>query len=154
MNKPMSQVPDHQDYQRYQAGNVPLQSGRTFRNMQIAYKTFGTLNAARDNVILYPTSYSTQHSDIEHMVRPGCALDSDKYFIVILNLFGNGLSSSPSNTPWPDQGDRYPHVTLYDTVHVQRQMIEQLWGVSKIAMVYGWSMGGMQAYHWASQFPD
>ncbi|MFL9924527.1 alpha/beta fold hydrolase [Herbaspirillum lusitanum] len=146
--------PAEQDHQIYEAGNVPLQSGRTFRKMKISYKTFGTLNAARDNMILYPTSYSARHSDIEFMVQPGAALDPGKYFIVILNLFGNGLSSSPSNTLWPDQGDRYPHVTLYDTVQVQRRMIEELWGVSKIAMVYGWSMGGMQAYHWAAVFPD
>ena len=137
----------------FHAGHVVLQSGRTFRNMQIAYKTFGTLNADRSNVIVYPTSYSAQHHDIEFMVSNGAALDPAKYFIVVINLFGNGLSSSPSNTPWPDVGSRYPDVTCFDAVHVQRRMLAQLWGIEKVALVYGWSMGAMQAYHWAALFP-
>jgi homoserine O-acetyltransferase len=142
------------DYEIFRAGNVVLQSGRTFRNMFLAYKTFGTLNAQRSNVILYPTSYSAQHSDISYMVGEGAALDPSKYFIVIPNLFGNGLSSSPSNTPWPDVGSRYPDVTYFDAVHVQRRMLAELWGIDKVALVYGWSMGAMQAYHWAALFPD
>ncbi|HZH05066.1 MAG TPA: alpha/beta fold hydrolase [Lautropia sp.] len=138
----------------FEAGNVVLQSGRTFRRMFIAYKTFGTLNADRSNVIVYPTSYSAQHVDTQFMVGEGAALDPSRYFIVIPNLFGNGLSSSPSNMPWPDVGSRYPHVTYYDAVHVQRRMLEEIWGIKKVALVYGWSMGAMQAYHWAAMFPD
>ena len=138
----------------FEAGAVALQSGRTFRNMRLAYKTFGTLNADRSNVILYPTSYSAQHQDIEFMVSAGGALDPSRYFIVIANLFGNGLSSSPSNTPWPDVGTRYPDVTCFDAVHVQRRMLAELWGIKRLALVYGWSMGAMQAYHWAALFPD
>jgi homoserine O-acetyltransferase len=142
------------DYQVFEAGNVVLQSGRTFRNMRLAYKTYGTLNSDKSNVILYPTSYSAQHFDTEFMVREDGALDPTRYFIVIPNLFGNGLSSSPSNTPWPDIGTRYPDVTLYDSVHVQRQMLSAVWGIEKLALVYGWSMGAMQAYHWGALFPN
>jgi len=142
------------DYQIFDAGNVVLQSGRTFRNMTLAYKTFGTLNADKSNVIVYPTSYSAQHYDTQFMVGEGAALDTSQYFIIIPNLFGNGLSSSPSNTPWPDTGDRYPNVTYYDAVHVQRRMLEELWGIERVALVYGWSMGAMQAYHWAALFGD
>lgn len=142
------------DYQIFDAGNVVLQSGRTFRHMTLAYKTFGTLNADKSNVIVYPTSYSAQHYDTQFMVGEGAALDTSQYFIIIPNLFGNGLSSSPSNTPWPDTGDRYPNVTYYDAVHVQRRMLEELWGIKRVALVYGWSMGAMQAYHWAALFGD
>ena len=116
------------DFDIYEAGNVVLQSGRTFRNMRLAYKTFGTLNADRSNVIVYPTSYSAQHYDTEFMVGDGAALDPSKYFIVIPNLFGNGLSSSPSNTPWPDVGTRYPDVTYFDAVQVQRRMLAERLG--------------------------
>ena len=142
------------DFERFEAGDVVLQSGRTFRRMSIAYKTFGTLNADRSNVIVYPTSYSAQHHDTEFMVSEGGALDPSKYFVVIPNLFGNGLSSSPSNTPWPDTGSRYPDVTYFDAVHVQRRMLAELWGIDRVALVYGWSMCAMQAYHWAALFPD
>jgi len=150
----MSQAQSAKDYEVFNAGNVVLQSGRTFRNLFVAYKTFGTLNADKSNVIVYPTSYAAQHYDIQFMVREGGALDPSKYFIVIINLLGNGLSSSPSNTPWPDVGTRYPDVTYYDAVHVQRRMLAELWGIERVALVYGWSMGAMQAYHWAALFPQ
>lgn len=142
------------DYQIFDAGDVVLQSGRTFPAMKIAYKTFGTLNADRSNAILYPTSYSAQHYDTQWLVRPGGILDPDKYFIIIPNLFGNGLSSSPSNTPWPLTGDRYPNVTYADAVRVQQRLLGERLGVEKLRLVYGWSMGAMQAYHWASMFPE
>ena len=141
------------DYQTWDAGNVVLQSGRTFPAMKVAYKTYGTLNAGRSNVIVFPTSYSAHHTDLEWLVRKGGALDPDKYFIVIPNLFGNGLSSSPSNTPWPLTGDRYPDVTYHDAVRVQQRLLAEVFGISRVKLVYGWSMGAMQAYHWAVAFP-
>ena len=138
----------------FAAGDVPLQSGRVFPAMSLVYKTFGTLNADKSNVIVYPTSYSAQHHDTEFMVGPGAALDPTRWFIVIPNLFGNGLSSSPSNTPRPSDGAPHPEVTLFDAVAVQRRMLAELWGIDRIALVYGWSMGAMQAYHWAAMYPD
>ncbi|MDB5504498.1 MAG: putative homoserine O-acetyltransferase, partial [Tardiphaga sp.] len=80
------------DYDLFDAGNVTLQSGVVFPGMRLAYKTFGRLNANRDNVIVYPTSFGAQHFDTEWLVAPGQALDPERYFIVIPNLFGNGLS--------------------------------------------------------------
>ena len=152
MNEPASLAAS--DYQVFEAGHVPLQSGRTFRHMRLAYKTFGSLNADKSNVIVYPTSYSAQHHDTQFMVGDGAALDTSRYFVVIPNLFGNGLSSSPSNTPWPDIGTRYPNVTYFDAVQVQRRLLAEVFGIHKVALVYGWSMGAMQAYHWAALFPD
>lgn len=142
------------DHAIYDAGDVVLQSGRTFPAMKIAYKTFGRLAADRSNVIVYPTSFSAQHYDTQWLVRPGGALDPDRYFIVIPNLFGNGLSSSPSNTPYPLTGDRYPDLTYHDAVRVQQRLLAEVFGISRVRLVYGWSMGGMQAYHWAAAFPD
>jgi len=142
------------DYSIYDAGNVVLQSGRTFPAMKIAYKTFGRLNAERSNAIVYPTSFSAQHYDTEWLVRAGGALDPAKYFVIIPNLFGNGLSSSPSNTPWPLTADRYPNVTYHDAVRVQQRLLAEVFGISRVKLVYGWSMGAMQAYHWAVAFPE
>jgi homoserine O-acetyltransferase len=151
---PVAASPAQDDYEVFEAGHVVLQSGRTFRNMKLAYKTFGRLAPDKANVIVYPTSYSAQHYDTQFMVGDGAALDSAKYFIIIPNLFGNGLSSSPSNTPWPDVGTRYPDVTYFDAVSVQRRMLQDLWGIERVALVYGWSMGAMQAYHWAAMYPE
>src|SRR5690348_17653538 len=78
------------DYQIFEAGDVVLQSGLTYRNAKLAYKTHGTLDAAQSNVIVYPTSYGAQHYDLEWLIAPGRALDPTKYFIVVINKFGNG----------------------------------------------------------------
>ena len=83
----------------FECGELALQRGGTLKGARIVYKTFGTLSPKRDNVILYPTSYSAHHTDIEWLVKVEHCLDPSRYFIVIPNMFTNGLSSSPSNTP-------------------------------------------------------
>ncbi|WP_459615987.1 alpha/beta fold hydrolase [Bordetella sp. 2513F-2] len=143
-----------QDYEVFDAGPVRLQSGAVFPRMQLAYKTYGRLNAARDNVVVYPTSFAAQHYDTQWLVAPGSALDPEKYFVIIPNLFGNGLSSSPSNAAQQFGDAAYPEVTYHDAVAVQRRLLVERFGIGKVALVYGWSMGGMQAYHWAACFPE
>ncbi|MGH8430013.1 MAG: hypothetical protein ACREUF_06390, partial [Solimonas sp.] len=107
------------DYELFKAGNVQLQRGATLRDCVLAYKTFGTMNAAKDNVIVYPTWYSGQHTDNEWLIGEGMALDPRRYFIIIPNMLGNGLSSSPSNTAEPYNGPRFPQVTACDNVRLQ-----------------------------------
>jgi len=131
----------------FECGDVLLQRGGTLRNARIVYKTFGILNAARDNVVVYPTSYAAQHPDIEWLVNVERCLDPSRYFIVIPNMFTNGLSTSPSNY----EGD-FPQVTTYDNVTQQRHLMNEVFGVERVKMVYGWSMGAQQAYHWAALF--
>jgi homoserine O-acetyltransferase len=137
----------------FECGDLALQRGGTLKGARIVYKTFGTLAAKRDNVIVYPTSYSAQHADLEWLVRPEHALDPSRYFIVIPNMFTNGLSSSPSNTPIGNGGD-FPEVTTYDNVTQQRRLMAEVFGVDRVKLVYGWSMGAQQAYHWAALFGD
>jgi homoserine O-acetyltransferase len=84
------------DYEVLELGDIALQSGMTLRGAWLAYKTYGRLNA-----ILMPTPYGSHHTDIEWLIREGWALDPAKYFIVIPNMLGNGLSVSPSNAPAP-----------------------------------------------------
>src|SRR5258705_7454103 len=100
------------DYDNFDAGNVVLLSGVVFRSLRLAYKTYGTLNARKDNVIVYPTSFSAQHYDTEWLIQRGGALDPDRYFIVIPNLFGNGFSSSPSKSA----GTPFPAVSYHQAV--------------------------------------
>jgi len=135
----------------FECGDVLLQRGGTLRNARIVYKTFGRLNAARDNLIVYPTSYSAHHTDIEWLVSPEHCLDPNRYFIVIPNMFTNGLSTSPSNYD-DGHGGEFPQVTTYDNVTQQRRLMNELFGVEQVKMVYGWSMGAQQAYHWAALF--
>jgi len=142
------------DFRVFEAGNVLLQSGLTYRNARLAYKTYGELDAKRSNAIVYCTPFGAQHTDIEFMVGSGNALDPTKYFIVVPNMFGNGLSSSPSNTPAPFDRSHYPHFTIYDNVMVQHRLITEALGIARLRLAYGWSMGGIQAYHWAALFPE
>jgi homoserine O-acetyltransferase len=142
------------DYQIFEAGDVVLQSGLTYRKAKLAYKTYGTLNATKSNVIVYPTSYGAQHTDTEWMIGTDKALDPSKYFIIIPNKFGNGLSSSPSNTPAPFDRGRYPHFTMADNVRVQERLLREVFGIERVALVYGFSMGAQQAFHWGALFPD
>ena len=133
----------------YDAGDVALQSGEMLRDARLSWKAHGTLSPARDNVIVYPTSYGAQHPDLEWLIGPDGVLDPTRWFVVIFDMFGNGLSSSPSNT------EGYPSlVTIFDNVQTQRRALRDLHGIERVACVYGWSMGGLQAYHWAALFPD
>ena len=133
----------------FDCGDLKLQKGGTLKDAKIVYKTYGTLSAARDNVIVYPTSYSAQHTDIEWLIGPEHALDPTKYLIIIPNMFGNGLSSSPSNAA---SKAGFPKITSLDNVTQQRRLLKEAFGVGRVKMVYGWSMGAQQAYHWAALF--
>jgi homoserine O-acetyltransferase len=133
----------------FECGDLGLQRGGTLKTARIVYKTFGTLSPRRDNVILYPTSYSAQHSDIEWLVAPTHALDPSRYFIVIPNMFTNGLSTSPSN-----YAGEFPQITTYDNVTQQRRLLAEVFGVDRVKLVYGWSMGAQQAYHWGALFGE
>lgn len=142
------------DYEIFELGDFALQNGAILREAKLAYKTFGTLNAAKDNAILYPTWYSGQHYDNEWLVGPGMALDPGRYFIIIPNMFGNGLSSSPSNMPEPYNAARFPKVTAYDNVRAQHRLVTEHLGISHLRLVTGWSMGGLQTFHWGAMYPD
>jgi homoserine O-acetyltransferase len=133
----------------FELGDVTLQSGAVLRNARLSWKTHGTLSPERDNVIVYPTSYGAQHPDLEWLIGPERVLDPTRWFIVIADMFGNGLSSSLADTP-----DFPTLVTILDNVHAQRRLLSEQFGIAHVACVYGWSMGALQAYHWAALFPD
>lgn len=141
-------------FETYELGDVVLQSGQTLRNARLAYQTYGTLNEDRSNAIVYPTWYSGRHWDNEWLIGPGRGLDPDKYFIIVPNMFGNGLSSSPSNTPAPSNQARFPHVTMYDNVSCQHRLVTEHFGIESLPLVLGWSMGAGQTYQWAVSYPE
>jgi homoserine O-acetyltransferase len=133
----------------YDLGDVSLQSGEILTDAKLAWKSYGTLSATRDNVIVYPTCYTATHRDQDWLIEPGGILDAEQYFIVTPDMFGNGLSSSPSNHA------SYPAlVTTTDNVRAQRRALHAIFGIETIACVYGFSMGAQQAYHWAALFPQ
>lgn len=130
-----------------------LQCGVVLPQAQLVYQTYGQLAADRRNAILYPTSYGAQHPDLEWLIRPGGILDPDRWFILIPNQFGNGLSTSPSNCEACGLAEQNFWFTHLDNVRAQERLLNAL-GIEHLALVYGWSMGAQQAYHWGALFPD
>ncbi len=144
-------MPEHQIFE---LGDVDLQCGLRLRNARLAYQTYGELNNRRDNAIVFPTFFGAQHPANEPLIGPGMALDPARYFIIIPNLFGNGLSSSPSNTPAPYDRARFPRITYYDNIRFQRRLLTEQFGIERIALVCGFSMAAQQAFHWGALYPD
>lgn len=134
--------------------NFQLQCGAVLPEAKLVYQTYGELNSDRSNVILYPTSYGGQHPDIEWLIGDDGILDPTRWFIIIPNMFGNGLSSSPSNCEncgLVEQGFWFTHL---DNVTAQEKLLSQVFGIERLALVYGWSMGAQQAYHWGALYGD
>jgi homoserine O-acetyltransferase/O-succinyltransferase len=138
----------------FELDTLVLRSGETIPGARLAYKTYGQLNAAKSNAILYPTSYGAQHPDIEWLIGPDRILDPTRYFVIIVNMFGNGLSTSPSNLgeQWSDRP--WPTFTHVDNIGAQRRLLDEVLGIERLALVYGWSMGGQQALHWGALYPE
>ena len=142
------------DYESFRLGDVELLSGETLPDARLAYKTYGNHSAHRDRVVVMPTFYTGSHQRNEGYIEKVAALDPARCFIVSVNMFGNGLSSSPSNTPPPCDGPRFPRVSLYDNVRCQYRLLTEELGIDRVALVFGWSMAGCQAFQWGAQYPE
>ena len=145
----------HGPFETHDVGTLVLEDGGTLRNCTLAYSTHGTLNAARDNAILVPTWYTGTSKIMEQIyIGEGHALDPRRYFIIVVNQIGSGLSSSPNNTPAPFNGPNFPKIRIGDDVRAQHRLLTEKFGLSQLALVFGASMGAQQTYEWAVAFPD
>lgn len=133
----------------FKLGDLDVERGGTIADAELSWQSHGTLNSARDNVIIYPCSYTASHSDLSWLIGPDQILDPTQWFIVIPNMFSNGLSSSAADTP-----DFPKLVTMYDNVRAQHRLLTEHFNVDRVAAAYGFSMGAGQAYHWAAGFPQ
>lgn len=137
----------------FHAGDVVLRSGHMLPDVELAYVTHGRLSPARDNVVVFPTCFYGTHVDNAFLIGPGRALDPERWFVVVPNMLANGLSTSPSSAPEPLAGPRFPLVTHADNVALQARLLRERFGVERVQLALGWSMGGQQAYHWAAMYP-
>ncbi len=138
----------------FDLGNFPLLAGFTIPNAKLAYTTHGTLNAAKDNAILFPNFLAGSDQALEIYIGEDLALDPRKYFIVLPGQFGNGFSSSPSNTPPPFDRGAFPPIHVADDVIAQHRLLTEHFGISELQLVLGWSVGALQTYEWAVRFPQ
>jgi homoserine O-acetyltransferase len=111
------------------------------------------LNAAKDNVVLLPSHYMADFHGYEWLIGPDKALDDSKLFLVATELFGNGHSSSPSNTPEPYHGPRFPVTSIRDNVEAVHRLLTEELKVTHVRAIVGFSMGAEQAFQWAVSYP-
>lgn len=137
----------------YIINNFKTESGIILPQARIIYGTYGHLNAAHDNVVLLPSHYMANYHGYEWLIGPGKALDTTKLFLVATELFGNGRSSSPSNTPEPYHGPRFPMMTIRDNVEAVHQLLTQELKITHLRALIGFSMGAQQAFQWAVSYP-
>ena len=133
--------------------NFRFESGAVLPTARVAYATFGTLNAARDNAVLLTTSYGADYHVYDFVVGAGKAFDPARHFVVTTEMFGNGVSSSPSNTPAPHAGPDFPAIAIRDNVEASRRVLAHL-GVTHVRAVAGFSMGAEQSFQWAVSHPE
>lgn len=136
-------------------GDLRLENGGVLPDAKIAYTTHGELNGRRDNAVLLTTWYAGTHLiPAKAYVGRGHALDPERYFIVVANQLGNGVSSSPHNTAGPPAADAFPPVRIADDVRAQERLLREHLGVEELALVAGASMGAQQALEWGVRHPE
>ena len=143
-----------EDHEIFNLGSIALQRGGVLDECKLAFRTYGRLNATKSNAILFPTWYAARHTQNEWLIGEGRPLDTRRWFVVVPNMLANGLSSSPSNTPPPCDRVRFPSVTIYDNVMLQRRLLLERFGIERLALVIGRSMGALQTFQWGCLFPD
>jgi len=149
---------------------LPLQSGAQIRGYQLAYETYGTLNADRSNAVLICHAlnashhvagvYADQPSNLgwwDNMIGPGKPVDTDRFFVIGVNNLGSCFGSTGPMHINPDSGTVYgadfPVVTVEDWVNAQARLLDAL-RIEQLAAVMGGSLGGMQALSWTLQHPQ
>ena len=145
----------HGPYEVHDIGRLDLEEGGILDSCKLAVATHGQLNERGDNVILIPTWYSGTSKIWEQVyIGKGRALDPSKYFIVVINQIGSGLSTSPHNTSGLQSGPNFPRIRIGDDVRAQHRFVTETLGIKELALVTGGSMGAQQTYEWAVRYPD
>ena len=152
--QPGEKKPEQGERHEFVIANFKTESGITLPQARVVYGTYGHLNAAKDNVVLLPSHYMANFHGYEWLIGPDKALDDTKLFLVATELFGNGNSSSPSNTPEPYHGPRFPVTTIRDNVEAVHRLLTEELRITHLRAIIGFSMGAQQAFQWAVSYPN
>jgi homoserine O-acetyltransferase/O-succinyltransferase len=133
-------------------GDLPLESGQVVRDCRLGYRTFGGLDAARSNAVLLIPWFLGRSAELARHVGPGRLVDSRRYFVVVVDSIGGGVSTSPSNSE-AQPGPAFPRYTVRDMVEAQHRLLTAKLGIAHLRAVVGTSLGGMQVFQWMTAHP-
>lgn len=141
-----------QELQTAHMGECTLESGEVILDCRMGYRTVGRLNDEKTNAILFPTWFGGTTEQILPLVGEDGFIDGERYFVILVDAFGNGVSSSPSNSP-TQPGGKFPRITIRDMVRHQHRLLTEILDIHHLRAVTGISMGGMQTFEWAVAYP-
>jgi len=134
-------------------GDFKLRNDSVIQDFRVGYRTLGKLNAEKSNAVLWPTWLGGKSEDLLQFVGPGKVVDTNQYFVILVDAIGNGVSSSPSNSKKQPRMN-FPEFSIRDMVEAERRLATEILHLSHLRAVVGLSMGGMQAFEWATSYPD
>ena len=149
-----AQQTPHLSHRIFQLGDFPLESGEVLPSAKILYVTYGRLSPRKDNAILVTSFHGGNHHGYDFLIGPGRALDTARYHVIVSEMFGSGGSSSPSNTPAPFDGPRFPAIEIRDNVRAVHQLLTRGLALHHVRAVLGFSMGAQQALQWGVSHRD
>ena len=127
-------------------GDFKTASGKEIKNCEIGYSTLGKLNADKSNVVLWSTWINGKSEDICNEIAP-LMMDTTGLYIVVVDAFGNGISSSPSNHP------SFPDIMIRDMLNSQYELLTKYLHINHVKTLMGISIGGLQVMEWLVSYP-
>jgi homoserine O-acetyltransferase len=133
-------------------GSCPLASGEAIQDCRVGYRTFGRLDAAKDNVVMMPTWLNGRSEDLVPLFGDKRLVDTSRFYGIAFDAFGDGVSSSPSNSR-KQPGPAFPVFTMEDMARAQYRVLTEKLGITHLHAAVGLSMGGHQVFAWAALYP-
>jgi homoserine O-acetyltransferase len=148
--------PDQAPHRIAHLGDFRLEGGGVIKNLKMSYVTHGTLNAAKDNAILFMHGFGLNHHQIDHLIGPGRPLDTDKYFVICPDELGNTQTTFEHSTSPTNSGLKmsFPPYNGRDMVKAQYRLVKEELGIPRLLAVTGISMGADYSVQLAAIYPD
>ena len=152
--QPAQTAPQTEGAQQFaDLGDLRLRNGGVIRDFRLGYRTFGKLNAEKSNAILWPSWLGGKSQDLVQFIGPTKVVDISRYFVILVDAIGDGVTTSPSNSK-SQPLMKFPEFTIRDMVESEHRLATEILHLSHLRAVMGLSMGGMQTFEWGIAYPD